>query len=428
MTAATQIEHYFLSLINKTRKDAGLDTVQLETHLNQSADNHSAWMLQTDSFSHTGVGGSSPRDRIEAAGFQLDGSWRVAENVAYVSLDNDGDLRDEVRVLHQGLMDSSNHRQNILDKDFDLIGIGLQTGWLTIQGQSYQVVMVAQNFAYTGGGYTLDIKPGLSISTTADPSDEVAGPVRSQWVSLFDGELLRASPADRVILGTAVNDDLRGYALSDELRGQDGADWMSGGRGNDRLDGGNGDDFLLGGQGHDRMVGGSGHDKAAGGHGNDSLHGNGGRDSLRGDGGQDYLDGGAGNDRLSGGNGADRLIGGAGADMLAGNGGADILRGGSGKDTIIGGGGNDILYGGQDADRFVFHHLDGIDRILDYQPGEDRLLLERGLLGDDVAGFVSKHVQETSYGVLIDLGDDQQIQLRGRGLDADDVIGDIFLI
>ena len=74
--------------------------------------------------------------------------------------------------------------------------------------------------------------------------------------------------------------------------------------------------------------------------------------------------------------------GGAGPDVLAGTGGRDILWGGDGNDTLSGGGGRDLiadgggadlLSGGAGADIFVLSG-DGVsDRIIDFNPAEDRL-------------------------------------------------------
>ena len=68
MSIASAAERYFVSLVNASRASYGLDPLRIETALNQSADAHSAWMLSADVFSHTGRGGSSPTDRMRAAG------------------------------------------------------------------------------------------------------------------------------------------------------------------------------------------------------------------------------------------------------------------------------------------------------------------------------------------------------------------------
>ncbi|GHC47700.1 S8 family serine peptidase [Neogemmobacter tilapiae] len=75
-------------------------------------------------------------------------------------------------------------------------------------------------------------------------------------------------------------------------------------------------------------------------------------------------------DRLAGDSRQNRLIGDDGRDWLSGRGGADRLEGG---------GGRDILIGGQGADVFVLTD-GGADRLVDFDPKEDRLALPRGLL------------------------------------------------
>jgi Ca2+-binding RTX toxin-like protein len=68
-----------------------------------------------------------------------------------------------------------------------------------------------------------------------------------------------------------------------------------------------------------------------------------------------YTDGGGGNDTLVGGTLVDALVGGLGDDRLDGR------------------EGNDSLVGGAGADTFIFAGVTGNDRIIDYQPGTDRL-------------------------------------------------------
>lgn len=66
------------------------------------------------------------------------------------------------------------------------------------------------------------------------------------------------------------------------------------------------------------------------------------------------------------------ITGGAAADELYGLGGADVL---------IGGGGNDLLFGGAGTDVFRYIGNDGIDRILDFTSGNDRIQLSAAQFG-----------------------------------------------
>ncbi|MBE9640236.1 DUF4214 domain-containing protein [Salipiger mangrovisoli] len=73
------------------------------------------------------------------------------------------------------------------------------------------------------------------------------------------------------------------------------------------------------------------------------------------------------------GSGADNWQGGAGNDQVAGGAGDDTLRGGAGDDVLIDGPGADRLSGGAGADVFVIGGDGELDRILDFEPGVDRL-------------------------------------------------------
>lgn len=98
---------------------------------------------------------------------------------------------------------------------------------------------------------------------------------------------------------------------------------------------------------------------------------NGGNDIVRGGVADDVIDGGSGDDTLYGEGGNDSLYGAAGNDTLYGGAGNDFLYGGRGDDVLDGGDGNDTLIGGSGAD--VFRLSNGLDHILDFSVGVDRL-------------------------------------------------------
>ncbi|MEO8531611.1 MAG: calcium-binding protein, partial [Deltaproteobacteria bacterium] len=57
--------------------------------------------------------------------------------------------------------------------------------------------------------------------------------------------------------------------------------------------------------------------------------------------------------------------------------GNDTLSGGAGNDVLYGAAGNDILTGGTGADYFVFAYPsgDGVDKITDFKPVDDTIVL-----------------------------------------------------
>lgn len=413
MASATADERYFVSLINQARQDRNLSTLQIEKSLNELADSHSAWMLDTDTFSHTGQGDSSATDRMRDAGFDFSGSWVSAENIAYVSVDNDGSYRDEIDTLHQMLMDSPGHYANITNTSVGLIGVGLKVG----EFNGYTVLMATQNFAKTDG--QIDLDPG-AVSPVNTSGANAAAQGRAGWLNDFDGRVFTRDGD-----GTGRNDDFRLNAVDNLARGRGGDDWMAGRGGNDTLLGGAGDDRQLGHAGADVLGGGHGADTLLGHRGDDRLIGNAGDDLMRGGGGRDKMFGGLNDDRMFGNNGNDRMFGGRGADWLHGGNGADFVNGGKGNDTLRGGKGNDVLVGGAGADSFVFREGDGRDKINGFVAGQDRLMIDEGLLS---GGMNAADIGETPRGIAVDFGNGDVLLVRGPDLDADDVIGSIFLV
>lgn len=173
MTIATQYERYMLDLINIERAKVGASALQLEKNLNTSADAHSAWMLEEDIFSHTGVDGSSATQRIRDADFNLSGSWRTAENIAVQSERGPDGIMDDVYDLHISLMNSPGHRANILNPDLDFIGIGIALGDFDFNSGTYSSVIVTQNFASTGGQVDLDIEDVTPAPAPVEPATPV---------------------------------------------------------------------------------------------------------------------------------------------------------------------------------------------------------------------------------------------------------------
>jgi Ca2+-binding RTX toxin-like protein len=231
----------------------------------------------------------------------------------------------------------------------------------------------------------------------------------------------------RALIGTAVDDRIRGFGGNDRLAGLAGADVLDGGAGNDILEGGAGDDVLVGGADADELRGGQGHDRYVV-EGNDviaeaedgddlvlpasvaladlaveagwyqgvrvaQLTANGealvrivstpavvsGLTLVEASGPRmDLADllgtrwsepvfesGGWSDDVLAGFAAADTLRGEGGDDSLFGRDGADTLEGGVGNDVLVGGHGSDSLAGGTGDDEYRFDAGDGSDRVYD---------------------------------------------------------------
>jgi len=92
-----------------------------------------------------------------------------------------------------------------------------------------------------------------------------------------------------------------------------------------------------------------------------------------------------------------------GADLLIGAAGGGTLHGGAGRDLLVDAGGRDMFSGGAGSDIFVFSSDAGEDRILDFNPAEDRIDLTC------VAGLRSPAglaISTTATGARIGWGDD----------------------
>jgi hypothetical protein len=207
MATPTSLETYFLQLINETRAKAGAKPLTFDGELLDSSDAHSAWMDRTDTFSHTGVNGSSAGARMSSAGY----GWQAwGENIAYSS----GPLNEAtVEKLHSMLVNSPGHYANIVNGRFEEVGIGLKAG--TING--HNVVFVTENFGTP------------NAAERAEPNDVGSTPTTPT---------IPTTPtpvAGKTLLGDGYSNTLRGGAGNDTLNGNGGRDVLIGGAGKDRF-------------------------------------------------------------------------------------------------------------------------------------------------------------------------------------------------
>jgi uncharacterized protein YkwD len=113
-----------LCLLNGERAAHGLSALTPNPLLAGAAVAHSAEMVRSGSFSHDSPDGTAFDARILAAGYRpLGGAWTVGENIAWGT----GPLAT-ARSIVAAWMASPGHRANILDGDFQEIGVGLAVG------------------------------------------------------------------------------------------------------------------------------------------------------------------------------------------------------------------------------------------------------------------------------------------------------------
>ena len=433
---ASDNEQLMLELLNRARLDPAGEAARLGIDLNEglaantltaeareplamnqylglSADTHSQWMLDADTFSHAGDGGSNPQDRMMAAGYVFSGSWAYGENIAWRGTTGTPDLTAMIIAQHADLfvdgdVEGRGHRLNMLSDLFREVGIGQQSGVFTYQGTDYNSSMVTQDFARSGdavfvtgaayddgnsdnfysigegranvaisadggaalsgssGGYALAVSTGIHTVTfsgggLAAPivvdADFAVGNVKLDIVNgnqiLSSGNLTLVSGVVTASLLGVANLELTGNASANTLIGNSGANTLLGLAGNDTLAGDAGVDHLDGGDGNDSLFGGAGADELIGGAGNDKLYVMGNDSLLQGDAGYDQvivLD--AGGVNIAIGSGVEYAAGNNGNDTIDASGLTTALTigGAGGIDTLTGGSAGDTLAGGDGND------------------------------------------------------------------------------
>ena len=122
--ALTTIRSATLCLINEERVTHGRSRLGARDQLKEAASRHSRSMDEHNYFSHDSPGGADVVDRVRRTGYLKGaGSWALGENIAWGS----GSLATPAKIV-EAWMNSSGHRDNILSRDFEHIGVGVARG------------------------------------------------------------------------------------------------------------------------------------------------------------------------------------------------------------------------------------------------------------------------------------------------------------
>lgn len=108
-------EARMLDLVNRERAAQGLGLLAVDERLRQAAREHSEEMVRLSYFAHESPVHGSPFDRMVRAGARF---GAAGENLAFAPT---------VEAAHRGLMNSPEHRKNILTPQFRRVGIGVVT-------------------------------------------------------------------------------------------------------------------------------------------------------------------------------------------------------------------------------------------------------------------------------------------------------------
>lgn len=114
--APTDGEAAILAYINEARTAAGLAPVAWDPLLSRVARSHALDMIANRYFGHISATDGTPARRANKGGVRF---TRLGENLA-----GNSDLAD----AHRMLMDSPTHRANILDPDFQRVGLAVVRG------------------------------------------------------------------------------------------------------------------------------------------------------------------------------------------------------------------------------------------------------------------------------------------------------------
>jgi Ca2+-binding RTX toxin-like protein len=431
------VEQAILEMINRARLDPAGEAARFGIGLNEgvpagntisttskqplamndqllaAARGHSQSMIDNDYFAHDDpFTGTDPFDRMVQAGYNFS---TAGENIAFRG--TTGTLTQAMQLmLHQDLFVDEDypgrgHRTNLLDSDFQEVGVGMATGVYTEGAQSYNAAMLTEDFATRSGAVTQFLtgvaftdavtadqfytigegRANVAVTVTGGPATtagsaggyaaEVGAGVKTVT---FSGGGLPAALVVNAVVAAGVNAkiDVMGTAtirtsvslttvsnvgtviglgtIGLTLTGADGAQTFVGTSGNDTIDGLAGVDSASGGLGNDNYR----VDNAA-----DQVFelANGGTDRVFAS--VSYaLAAGQSIETLSttnaAGTAAINLTGNALANVLVGNAGVNVLvGGGGGGDVLQGLGGNDT-YSVQQGDTVLEVTGGGTDRVL----------------------------------------------------------------
>lgn len=127
-------EQQLLTLINQERAKAGVPALTFDERLTSAARKHSQRMIDQDTLSHQLPGEDPLLLRLTAQNVRTD---HDGENIA---------LNGDVVSAHAALMESPKHRANILNPQFNAVGIGVV--------RSDELVYVTEDFAHVMPNYS----------------------------------------------------------------------------------------------------------------------------------------------------------------------------------------------------------------------------------------------------------------------------------
>ena len=180
-------DQYVLELINSARANPSSYAASLGIALNEglpagtistapkpplamnyfivdAAQKHSDWMLNTDTFSHVGAGGSRADSRMTSAGYVLGTPPIWGENLGLKGTSSTIDINAFAKQVQENLFVDSDtpgrgHRLAMLDPKFFEVGIGARVG----EYRSFNALMMTQDFATNKGPFLTGVAYSDSV-------------------------------------------------------------------------------------------------------------------------------------------------------------------------------------------------------------------------------------------------------------------------
>lgn len=155
-----QLEDILLFIVNQERSLQGLNRLQPHPGLRALAQRHSCKMAMEKSLSHDFPGYDPLEKRMMNSGLTF---LKVAENVARCS-------DSSMRLVHQALMDSPGHRDNILDPSYQSIGLGV-----TLVGRDLYITQLFCKPFFPSSPLAVEERIGWQLQTRMGWSDRSSG-------------------------------------------------------------------------------------------------------------------------------------------------------------------------------------------------------------------------------------------------------------
>jgi uncharacterized protein YkwD len=170
----TNDEQYLVELVNRGRADPASEAARFGVALNEGlaagtistaakqplainpyltdgARDHSQWMIDTDTFGHTGAGNTDPGQRMSNAGYAFVAPWTWGENIAWRSYNGSATSSLVAQLQKDLFVDAGvtgrGHRTNLMNGALREVGAGYVTG----RFQQYNAGMLTQDFAASAG-------------------------------------------------------------------------------------------------------------------------------------------------------------------------------------------------------------------------------------------------------------------------------------